>query len=180
MRSGHKRQQLSNLTTHNNKTAAGVKVRFFCCCLFLLSCHLCDDELWGYVWVWCSSVSHLAVQEGSIIDLDSMPPPARVPQGSCITRKHRRTHVFFFSYYCTDLYTTNSGIKWSCHSVTSQLIRCQIVLNLDNSGDLPDYMAASEVKLCKLYMIGGCVDAVLVLKPADYSMISMPYFPVTT
>lgn len=51
------------------------------------------------------------------------------------------------------------------------------MLNLDNSGDLPDYMAASEVKL---YMISGCVDAGLLLKPADYSMISMPYFPVTT
>ena len=35
-------------------------------------------------------------------------------------------------------------------SVTSQLIGCQFVLNLNNTGDLADYVAASEVKLCRL------------------------------
>lgn len=77
-----------------------------------------------------------------------------------------RTRVFS-SDYCNDLYTTNLGIKWSCHSVTSQLSRCPTVLNLDNTAVLADYMAAYEVKLCRLKIISGCVNAGLVLKPVQ-------------
>lgn len=45
-----------------------------------------------------------------------------------------------------------------------------IVLNLDST--LDDLVAASDVQLCKLWIIS--VDAGLVVKPADHSMISMP------
>lgn len=90
------------------------------------------------------------------------------------THAHQKAqaHMCFFVFFCNDLYTANFR-KWSCHSVISQLIRCQIVLNLDNT--LVTWQTPGLPLRSNCVKHECCIDVGLVLKPADYSMTSIPF-----